>query len=55
MLILVLVSMGLSFALSRIPLFAGISEGIRTIILTVVLSAAAAMLAPVKEVQSDAA
>lgn len=53
-LILVLVSMALSFALARIPVFAGISEGVRTIILTVVLSAAAAVLAPVREVKQDA-
>jgi len=53
-LILVLVSMALSFALARIPAFAGISEGVRTIILTVVLSAAAAVLAPVREVKQDA-
>ena len=53
-LIVVLVSMALSFALARIPVFAGISEGIRTIILTVVLSAAAAVIAPIREVKQDA-
>ena len=53
-LVLVLVSMALSFALARIPVFAGISEGVRTIILTVVLSAAAAVLAPVREVKQNA-
>ena len=53
-LIVVMVSMALSFALARIPVFSGISEGIRTIILTVVLSAAAAVLAPIREVKSNA-
>ena len=53
-LIVVMASMALSFALARIPAFAGISEGVRTIILTVVLSAAAAVLAPVREVKQDA-
>ena len=53
-LIVVMVSMALSFALARIPVFAGISEGIRTIILTVVLSAAAAVLAPIREVNPNA-
>lgn len=53
-LIVVLVSMALSFALARIDLFSGISEGVRTIILTVVLSAAAAVIAPVREVKQDA-
>jgi len=53
-LIVVMVSMAMSFALARIPVFAGISEGIRTIILTVVLSAAAAVIAPIREVKSDA-
>ncbi len=39
----------LSFALSRIPLTAGLSAGTRTILLTVVIAAAAAALFPVKE------
>ena len=51
--LLVLVSMALSYAFARIPAFAGISEGIRTIILTVLLSAAAAVLAPVREVNGQ--
>lgn len=53
-LIVVLASMALSFALARIELFSGISEGVRTIILTVALSAAAAVIAPVHEVNKDA-
>lgn len=51
---LVVVSMALSFAVSRIPAFAGISSGIKTIILTIAISAAAAVLAPVREVKQDA-
>ena len=53
-LIVVMVSMALSLALARIPVFSGISEGIRTIIFTVVLSAAAAVLAPIREVNPNA-
>ena len=51
---LVLISMGLSFAFARIPLFDGISSGIKTIVLTVAISAAAAVLAPIREVKEDA-
>ena len=51
---LVLVSFAASFAFMRIPLFDGISEGIKIIILTVVISLAAAILFPVKEEESDA-
>ena len=54
MLLVVIASMVLSFALARIDLFSGISEGMRTIILTVVLSAAAAVIAPIREVSKDA-
>ena len=52
--LLVVISMALSFAVSRIPAFDGVSSGIKTIILTVAISAAAAVLAPVKEVKQDA-
>lgn len=52
-LIVVLVSMALSFALARISWFSGVTEGVRTIILTVALSAAAAIIAPVREVNAD--
>ena len=45
----VLVSMAASLGLSVWPLFAGISSGTRIIIITVVLSAVAAVLFPVKE------
>lgn len=47
-------SMAASFAFAKLPLISGISSGIRTIILTVVISALAALLFPVKE-DSDAA
>ena len=52
--LLVVISMALSFAVSRTPAFDGISSGIKTIILTVAISAAAAVLAPVLEVKQDA-
>ena len=44
----VLVSVAVSFALDRIALFAALSAGMRTILMTVLLSAAAALLFPVK-------
>ena len=51
---LVIISMALSFAFARIPLFDGISSGIKTIVLTVAISAAAAVLRPIREVKEDA-
>lgn len=51
---LVLVSMALSFAFNRIPAFDAVSSGIKTIILTVAISAAAAVLFPIREVKKDA-
>ena len=51
---LVLVSMGLSFFVNRASMFAGMSSGIRTILLTVILSAAAAILFPIREAKNDA-
>ncbi len=45
----VLMSMALSFAFYRIDVFNSISSGTKTIILTVVISLAAALLFPVKE------
>lgn len=50
----VVVSMAASFALEVIPLFSVIASGTRTILLTVVLSSAAALLFPVKEETCDA-
>ena len=51
---LVLVSMALSFAFNRIPVFDAVSSGVKTIILTVAISAAAALLFPIREVKKDA-
>lgn len=47
-LVLVMVSMALSFVFNRLPLFSGISSGTRTIILTVLISTAGAVLKPIK-------
>ena len=46
---LVLVSMTSSFAMAKLPLLSAISPGMRIIILTVLISAAAAYLFPVKD------
>ncbi|MBQ6540527.1 MAG: AzlC family ABC transporter permease [Oscillospiraceae bacterium] len=46
---LIIISMALSYAFAAVPLFDGISSGIKVIILTVVISAAAAYFFPVKE------
>ena len=51
--ILVLISFAASFVFMKTPLFDGISEGIKIIILTVVISLAAALIFPVKEDESD--
>ena len=45
----VIVSMAASFAMEVIPVFAAIASGTRTILLTVVIASAAAVLFPVKE------
>lgn len=50
----VVVSMASSFALEVIPWFAAIASGTRTILLTVVIASAAALLFPVKEEPADA-
>lgn len=50
---LVVISFVLSFTMSRIPLFAGLSSGLVVIILTIVISLAAAALFPVKEEAED--
>lgn len=50
----VTVSMAMSFAFSKLPVISRLSSGIRVIILTVVISLAAALLFPVKE-DTDAA
>ena len=46
---LVAVSMAASFAMAKLPVLSGISSGIRTIILTVVIAGIAAVLFPVSE------
>lgn len=53
----IVVSMAASFGFTLVPLFAAISAGTQTIILTVVIAAAAAILFPVpaKEESNDAA
>lgn len=51
---LVVISFALSYAASKIPLFDGISDGVKIIVLTVVISLAAAILFPVKEEKKDA-
>lgn len=53
-LVIVAVSMLLSFTVNMIPAFDAVSSGLKTIILTVAISAAAAVIAPVKEVPGDA-
>lgn len=51
--VLVIVSMALSFVFSKMPVLSGISSGMRVIILTVVISLAAAYLFPVEEEEED--
>ena len=52
---LVLIAMAASLAFAKLPLLSSISEGLRVIILTVVLSLGAALLFPVKEEEEDGA
>ena len=51
---LIVISMAASLLFAKVPPMSGLSTGMRVIILTVVLSAAAAILFPVKE-EDDAA
>lgn len=51
---LIVLSMLLSCAAAYLPLFAGMSEGVRIIVLTVALSALAAWLFPIKEAEDEA-
>jgi predicted branched-subunit amino acid permease len=55
--VLVIISFILSFAASKIPFICNIAEGTRTIILTVIIAGAAALLFPRKddEVSEEAA
>lgn len=50
---IVAVSMAASFAFAKLPLVSNISSSVRTILLTVVISALAAYFFPVKEESSD--
>ena len=50
---IVTVSMAASFSFAKLPLVSNISSGVRTILLTVVISALAAYFFPVKEESSD--
>lgn len=51
---LVVLSFGISFLLSRLPVTANISEGMRVIVITVALSALAAIFFPVKDEETPA-
>lgn len=50
----VLISFALSYAASAIPIFDAVSDGVKIILLTVVISLAAALLFPIKEEQKNA-
>lgn len=50
---IIAVSFVLSFTFAKIPLFSGISSGIRIMILTVIIGFAAAILFPIKEEEID--
>ncbi|MBQ4313230.1 MAG: AzlC family ABC transporter permease [Clostridia bacterium] len=52
---LIVISFAASYAFSRLDVFSGISDGIKTIILTVVISLAAAIIFPVKQEKEGAA
>jgi predicted branched-subunit amino acid permease len=52
--VLVMVSMALSFVFSKLPLLSSISSGMRVIVLTVLISLAAAILFPREEEDEDA-
>lgn len=51
--ILITISMVASFLFAKLPIFASISSGMKTIILTVVIAGIAAILFPVKEDEED--
>ena len=51
--LVVIVSFGASYAAIHAPLISGLSSGNRTILLTVLISAAAALLFPVKDIDKD--
>lgn len=51
---LVIISMAASLAFAKLPVISSVSSGMRVIILTVVISLAAALLFPVKEEENEA-
>jgi predicted branched-subunit amino acid permease len=51
--LLVLVSFAVSFAFAKLPLVSQIPEGIRVILITLVISVAAALLFPIKEKKEE--
>ncbi len=51
---LVVISFAASFAFAAVPLFSALSEGTRTLILTIVISGGAAILFPVKAEEPEA-
>lgn len=51
--ILVLLCFGASYAVSSLPVISGLSDGNRTIILTVTISAAAALLFPIQQEENE--
>ncbi len=51
---LVVISFALSFAWSKIPYISELSDGMKTIILTVIIAGAAAILFPIKDETSEA-
>ena len=53
--LLVVLAFALSFAFSRLPVVSNLSDGTRTIILTVILAAGAAVLFPRKDEEEEAA
>ena len=50
--VVILISMAVSFAFTKLPLISTLSTGTRTILLTVLLAGGAAVLFPVKEEQA---
>lgn len=51
---LIITAMGLSFLFAVLPVLSGLSSGVRTIILTILISGGAAVLFPVKEEKDGA-
>ena len=51
--LLILISLAVSFAFAKLPLVSQIPEGIRVILITLVISVAAALLFPIKEKKEE--